>query len=382
MECMKCRFPNIEGANFCIKCGQSMAFKCPGCGFKTPSLGDFCMECGSPLRDINKFGTNYSAPKPYTPKFLTDKILNIRSAIEGEHKIVTVFFADVADYMPISEQLDLEEIHQIMDGCFKIMSYEIHKYGGTINQFTGDGVMALFGAPTAHEDHAQRACWAALAIQSAMRGYGRKIQEECGVSFKMRMGINSGPVIVGAIGDDLRMDYTAIGDTTNMSSRMESLAKPGSILISKNTHRLVRDFFEFEPLGKISVKGKAESQEIFELLKTGEVSTRIDAAIVKGLNKFVGRKNSTKALLDAFDKIKYGAGQVIGLVGDAGVGKSRLLHEIMNLLPKGEYDYMEGRCLQYGNSMVYHPFLNILRTCFDIQEGDREFLIKKKLTKK
>ncbi len=167
--------------------------------------------------------------------------------------------------MPISEQLEPEEVHQIMDGCFKILIDEIHKYEGTINQLTGDGVMALFGAPTAHENHAQKACWAALAIQSAMIGYGTKIQKECGVSFKMRIGLNSGPVIVGAIGDDLRMDYTAIGDTTNMSSRMESLAKPGSILISKNTYGLVRDFFKFEHLGNIRVKGKTELQEIFEL---------------------------------------------------------------------------------------------------------------------
>lgn len=308
MECLKCRFHNIEGANFCIKCGQSMVFKCSGCGAKTPRMGEFCMECGCRLKDINQFTTGHSKPKPYTPKFLVDKILSIKSAIEGEHKIVTVFFADVADYMPISEQLDLEEIHQIMDGCFKILTREIHKYGGTINQFTGDGVMALFGAPVAHEDHAKRACWAALAVQSAMAGYGKKIQKECGVSFKMRIGLNSGPVVVGAIGDDLRMDYTAIGDTTNISSRMESLAEPGSILISKNTYRLVRDFFKVAHLGNVTVKGKTAPQEA--------------------------------------------------------------------------YYSLEGHCLQYGNSMAYHPFLTILRTCFGIQEGDREFLIKKKITQR
>jgi len=170
---------------------------------------------------------------------LTDKILSTRSSIEGERKLVTVFFSDVANYTSVSEKLDPEEFDQIMDGCFNILMDEIHKYEGTINQFTGDGVMALFGAPVAHEDHAQRACYAALSVQKAMEEYGDKIEKDTGVEFKMRVGLNSGPVIVGAIGDDLRMDYTAIGDTTNLSSRMESSARPGIILVSGNTHGIV-----------------------------------------------------------------------------------------------------------------------------------------------
>ena len=259
---------------------------------------------------------------------MADKILTTRSSIEGERKLVTVLFADVANYTSMSEKLDPEEVHQIMDGCFKILMDEIHKYEGTINQFTGDGVMALFGAPVAHEDHAQRACYAALSIQKAMEEYGEKIEKDTGVEFKMRIGLNSGPVIVGAIGDDLRMDYTAVGDTTNLASRMESMAGPGTILVSGNTHRLARDFFEFESLGKIEVKGKKEPQEAFELIKAGEVETRIGASVAKGLTRFVGRKNSMAALMDAFDKVKSGSGQVVGIVGEAGVGKSRLLLEI------------------------------------------------------
>ena len=269
-----------------------------------------------------------------------------------------------------------------MDGAFKILMDEIHKYEGTINQFTGDGVMALFGAPVAHEDHAQRACYAALAIQNALQEYGDKIAKDTGVEFKMRVGLNSGPVIVGAIGDNLRMDYTAVGDTTNLGSRMESMAGPGSILISGNTHRLVRDFFEVKSLGKIEIKGKKEPQEAFELIKAGEVGTRIGASIAKGLTRFVGRKNSMATLLDAFDKVKSGSGQVVGLLGEAGVGKSRLLLEMRNTLPEGEHIYLEGRCLQYGGSMPYLPLLDILRTYLDTKEGDREFLIKKKMEEK
>ena len=165
--------------------------------------------------------------------------------MEGERKLVTVLFADVANFTAISEKLDPEEIHGIMDGCFKILMDEIHKYEGTINQFTGDGVMALFGAPLAHEDHAVRACHASLSIQHALTDYGEKLKKTCGIDFKMRIGLNSGPVVVGAIGDDLRMDYTAIGDTINLASRMESAAHPGAILVSGHTHRLAKDFFTF-----------------------------------------------------------------------------------------------------------------------------------------
>jgi len=354
MKCPKCQFENREGAKFCIKCGEKFDVKCPNCGIFLPPAALFCDECGYDLRETKEaLHIDYDRPQSYTPKHLADKILTTRSSIEGERKLVTVFFADVANYTSVSEKLDPEEVHQIMDGAFKILMDEIHKYEGTINQFTGDGVMALFGAPVSHEDHAQRACYAALSIQKALGEYGEKIVKDTGVKFKMRVGLNSGPVIVGAIGDDLRMDYTAVGDTTNLGSRMESLAGPGTILVSGNTHRLVREFFEFESLGKIEVKGKKEPQEAFELIKAGEVATRIGASVAKGLTRFVGRKNSMAALLNAFDKVKSGSGQVVGLLGEAGVGKSRLLLEMRNMLPQGEYHYLEGRCLQYGGSMAY-----------------------------
>ncbi|MFQ5918249.1 MAG: adenylate/guanylate cyclase domain-containing protein, partial [Candidatus Binatia bacterium] len=325
---------------------------------------------------------DFAEPQSYTPKFLADKILNNRSSIEGERKLVTVLFADVANYTSISEKLDPEEVHQIMDGCFKILMDEIHRYEGTINQFTGDGVMALFGAPVAHEDHAQRACYAALSIQKAIGEYGEKIKKDCGVDFPMRIGLNSGPVIVGSIGDDLRMDYTAVGDTTNLAARMEGMARPGTILGTGNTHKLARDFFEFKSLGKVEVKGKEGLQEAFELIKTSEVETRIGASVAKGLTRFVGRKNSMGAFMEAYEKAKSGSGQVVGIVGEAGVGKSRLLLEFKNRLPQGEFAYLEGRCLHYGGSMAYLPILDILRSYFDIQEGDREYLVKKKMEEK
>jgi class 3 adenylate cyclase len=383
MKCPKCQFANPEGSNFCLECGGKLETTCPQCGNTLPSEAKFCNKCGHDLRQPAEAPPiDYAEPQTYTPKYLAEKILTTRSTIEGERKIVTVLFADVADYTSISEKLDPEEVHQIMDGCFKILMDEIHKYEGTINQFTGDGVMALFGAPVAHEDHAQRGCYAALSIQKVIEEYGEKIKKDFGVEFRMRIGINSGPVIVGSIGDDLRMDYTAVGDTSNLASRIENMAGPGTSLVSKHTNRLARDYFEFAALGKLEVKGKKEPQEIFELIKTGEVDTRIAASEAKGLTRFVGRKNSMAALLEAYEKTRSGSGQIVGVVGDAGVGKSRLLLEFKSQLPPGEFSFYEGQCLHFGGAMAYLPILDILRSYFEIKEGDQEYLIKKKMEEK
>jgi hypothetical protein len=242
--------------------------------------------------------------------------------------------------------------------------------------------MALFGAPLAHEDHPQRACHAALAIQKAMEEYGERIRRQYGLPFRLRIGLNSGPVVVGKIGDDLRMDYTAIGDTTNLASRMQSAAQPGTISASSHTHRLVQDFFQFQPLGRLEVKGKEEPQEAYQLLGLSPVETRIEAAVAKGLTRFIVREKEIQTLLEAYSKVESGSGQVVGIVGEAGVGKSRLLLEFRQALPPGAFLYLEGRCLHYGASMVYLPFLDILRSYFDIQEGDREVLIKRKLSER
>lgn len=383
MKCRKCQFDNPEGAKFCDECGNRLEAICPQCQKLNPPGSKFCNECGHDLRKPTEApAIDYDQPESYTPKFLSDKILANKSSIEGERKFITVLFADVTNFTAISEKLDPEEVHQLMDGCFKILMDQIHKYEGTINQFTGDGVMALFGAPIAHEDHAQRACYAALAIQKALGGYRDELRNEFGIDFSMRVGLNSGPVVVGSIGDDLRMDYTAVGDTTNLASRMEAMAKPGRIMVSRNTYKVVRDFFEFEPLGRIQVKGKEETLEAYELIKASEVETRIEAAVAKGLTRFVGRKKEMETLKEAFEKAKSGSGQAIAIVGEAGVGKSRLILELKDMLPKGDYTYLEGRCLHFGGSMAYLPILDILRSHFDIKEGDREYLIKKKMEEK
>jgi class 3 adenylate cyclase/tetratricopeptide (TPR) repeat protein len=381
MKCVNCQSDNREGVKFCEECGAKMELVCPGCGARILAGKKFCGECGYDLKTRKEPAPiNYSQPQSYTPKFLADKILTSRSTMEGERKLVTVLFADVANFTTMSEKLDPEEVHTIMDGCFKILMDEIHKYEGTINQFTGDGVMALFGAPVAHEEHAQRACHAALSIQKEVSTYGEKVKKETGVDFKMRIGLNSGPVIVGAIGDDLRMDYTAVGDTTNLASRMESIAQPGSVLLPQNTHRLVKEYFDVKSLGKVEVKGKSEPQEVFELVKAGDARTRIEAAVARGLTKFVGRENSMAALMEAFEKVKRGSGQVVGIVGEAGVGKSRLLLEFRNRQAQGKFTYLEGRCIHYGGTMPYLPILDVLGTYFGLVEGERETLGRKRVT--
>jgi len=375
MKCPKCLFENPPGSSFCNKCGSKLETVCAHCGRANPTDSSYCNGCGRSLVD-------YSKPQTYTPKFLADKILTGRQSIEGERKLVTVLFADVANYTAMSEKLDPEEVHQIMDGCFKILMDEVHRYEGTVDKFTGDGMMALFGAPVAHEDHAQRAGYAALGMQRAVKEYGEKVKKDCGFDFKMRVGLNSGPVIVGAVGSDLRMDYTAVGDTVNLASRMQTLAQPGTIFISRDVHKMTRDFFKFKSIGKLAVKGKEEAVEAYELLEATQVATRLEAAIVRGLTRFVGRDKEMATLKEAFDKAKSGSGQIVGMVGEAGVGKSRLLLELRQMLPEGHYTYQEGRCLHYGGSMPYLPFLDVIRAYFGIEEGDREYVIKKKMAEK
>ena len=383
VKCPSCHADNREGIKFCEECGAKLEVACPKCRAAIPPGKKFCGECGSALGQAEPpRALDYSQPQTYTPKFLADKILTSRQSLEGERKLVTVLFADVANYTSISEKLDSEEVRQIMDGCFKIIVDSVYRYEGTIDKFTGDGVMALFGAPLAHEDHAQRACYAALAIQKAMGEYGDQVKKDCGVDFKMRIGLNSGPVIVGTVGTDLRMDYTAVGDTVNLASRMQTMAQPGTVLVSRDIHKMTRDFFKFKPLGKMVVKGKEEAVEAYELLEATEVATRIEAAVIRGLTRFVGRDKEMATLKEAFDKAKAGSGQVVGVVGEAGVGKSRLLLELRRMLPEGEDTFLEGRCLHYGGSMPYLPFLDILRAYFDIEEGDREYVIKKKMAEK
>jgi class 3 adenylate cyclase/tetratricopeptide (TPR) repeat protein len=373
MKCPKCQFESPDGFVFCGKCGAKLEKECPKCNFSNPSDFKYCGKCGSALEEFQFISSiDYSKPQSYTPKFLADKILSNRRLIEGERKLVTVLFADVAHYTAMSEKLDPEEVRQIVDGCFRILMDEIHKWEGTITQFTGDGLMAIFGAPIAHEDHAQRACYAALSIQKAMREYGEKVRKERGLDFKMHLGLNSGPVVVGSIGDDLRMDYTAIGDTTNLAARVEQAAKPGEIWMSRETRNITRGYFKEESVGEIPLKGKAQPQHLYRLISDlPDMRTRFAVGLAKGVTDLVGRRPEMEALRSAYERVKGGEAQVVDVVGEAGVGKSRLVYEFQRVLGPDE-TFLTGICVPYGRNINFLPVIDLVKASFGIVEGMSE----------
>jgi class 3 adenylate cyclase len=238
MRCPACSFENASSIKFCGECGAPLKLKCSSCGFENALGIKFCGECGKPLGGAAKPGP-LRDPRSYTPRHLAEKILTSRSAIEGERKQVTVLFADVKGSMDLAEEVGPEGWHEILDRFFQILTDGVHRFEGTVNQYTGDGIMALFGAPIAHEDHAQRACYAALHLQQELRRYADELRLEHGLGFSVRMGINSGEVAVGKIGDDLRMDYTAQGHTVGLAARMEQIAEAGKALLTEHTAKLV-----------------------------------------------------------------------------------------------------------------------------------------------
>jgi class 3 adenylate cyclase/tetratricopeptide (TPR) repeat protein len=388
MECQQCGHTNRSEAKFCETCGASLARQCLNCRQEVRPGAKFCDQCGyalaavapgeqsAPLRDaiIDRF---HARLPEYTPRHLSEKILASKSAMEGERKQVTVLFADIAGFTAFSERLDPEEVHLLMDGCFARLTEAVHRYEGTVNQYTGDGIMALFGAPIAHEDHPQRALLAALAIQEAMQAYGQRLQRDRAIDFRLRIGVNTGLVVVGRIGDNLRMDYTAQGDTTNLAARLQALAEPGTILVSEPTYRLTQGYFTFRSLGARQIKGRA-SALVFEVSGRQAGRSRIDIAAEYGLASFVGRRRELDLLETLLAKAKGGHGQIVGLVGEAGVGKSRLLLEFRRLLQGEHVTYLEGRCLSYGQSILYLPLVDILKRYFAI-ENDSDQRIKERV---
>jgi class 3 adenylate cyclase/tetratricopeptide (TPR) repeat protein len=387
---------------FCGGCGAALARRCPLCEAEVPSGFRFCGQCGASLQESGVRPLPASAmPTPaapsgspsavqtgvppltaavaarsiaaYTPKHLAEKILQSRSALEGERRQVTVLFADVAGFTSLAEHLDPEEVHRIINRCFELITAEVHRFEGTINQYTGDGVMALFGAPIAHEDSPRRAVHAALGIQRALRDYGRESHAQRGVTLQMRIGLNTGPVVVGRIGDDLRMDYTAVGDTTNLAARMQQIARPGSVMITEATHHFVEGFFDTLELGEVDVKGRAPVKA-WEVLRPRGRRSRLDVAAERGLTPLVGRGQELRVLLERFADVKAGRGQVVSLVGEAGIGKSRLVYEFRQRLAQQDegVTWLEGQCVSFGQSIPYLPLVDQLRRNFSIDELDGE----------
>jgi class 3 adenylate cyclase len=316
MHCPSCGFENPEGLKFCNECGTPLRMPCAQCGFTNQPQAKFCGECGAAL--LPQAGVSSAppvAPRPhaplsYTPTHLAEKILTSKAALEGERKQVTVLFADLKGSMELLADRDPEDARAILDPVLERMMEAVHRYEGTVNQVMGDGIMALFGAPLAHEDHAVRACYAALAMQAALRQYSDEVRRTHGLPVHFRVGLNSGEVVVRAIDNDLHMDYSAIGQTVHLAARMEQLAIPGSIVLTPATVRLVEGLVRLNTLGPVPVKGLAEAVEVFQLVGATAVRRRLQAGAARGLTRFVGRETEIAALAQALAWAGAGHGPV------------------------------------------------------------------------
>ena len=321
-----------------------------------------------------------AAPLTYTPPHLTDKILAARPALAGERKQVTVLFADLKDSTELIRGLDPEAAQQLLDPALQRMMDAVHRFEGTVNQVLGDGIMALFGAPIAHEDHALRACYAALAMQAAMQPYTEEVRRSRGLELRMRVGLNSGEVVVRAIGNDLHMDYSAVGETTHLAARMEQLATPGSIRLSASTLGLVEGLVRVNALGPIPIKGLVEPMAVFELTGVTTLRRRLQAAAARGLTRFVGRQHELDALRQALAQAQAGHGQVVALVGEAGVGKSRLVYEFVHAHPTQGWLALESASVSYGKATPYFPVLDLLRRYCHVEDQDEARTVRAKVT--
>jgi class 3 adenylate cyclase/tetratricopeptide (TPR) repeat protein len=316
----------------------------------------------------------------YTPPYLADKILTTRSALEGERKQVTVLFADIKDSTELIRDLDPEEAQKLLDPAIHIMMEAVHRFEGTVNQVLGDGIMALFGAPIAHEDHAARACYTALAMQAAMQDYTEAVRRSRGLTLRIRVGLNSGEVVVRTIGNDLHMDYSAVGPTTNLASRMEQLADPGRIILTASTLRLVEGLVQVNALGPIPVKGMNEPVAVYELTGTSSIRRRLQAAATRGLTKFVGRDTEIDALHQALEQASSGHGQIVAAVGEAGVGKSRLIYEFVHSHRTQGWLVLESTSVSYGKATPYFPVMDLLKRYVHVEDNDDARTIRAKVT--
>ena len=309
MQCHCCQAENEDGARFCENCGARLEASCPACGAPVSAGKNFCRSCGAALTSAA------SQPAPlqsYTPRHLAERILDSRAALEGERKQVTVLFADLKGSMELLADRDPEDARKLLDPVLERMMEAVHHYEGTVNQVMGDGIMALFGAPLAHEDHAVRACYAALRMQEAIRRYTDEVRHSHGIEVRIRVGINSGEVVVRTIGSDLRMDYTAVGQTTHLAARMEQLATPGTARLTANTLALAEGYIAVRVIGPVPVKGIAQPVEVYELTGAGAARTRLQAAHARGLTRFVGRDTELDQLRRAAEDADHGRGQIVG----------------------------------------------------------------------
>src|SRR5262249_11060183 len=378
--CANCGTELIPGKRFCHACGTRVTQTCGRCGADVEPTYRFCPDCGNqlapaperPRRNAAEAppGTSLSRLASQMPEGLAQKILESKDFIEGERKQVTVLFCDLVGSTAMAERLDPEEYHDLLERYLALAFREIYRFEGIVNQLAGDGMMALFGAPVAHEDAPQRAIHAALAIRDALDNFNVGLRVENGLELRARFGINTGPVVVGTVGNDLKMDYTAIGDTTNLASRLESLAQPRTILVSEPTHRLVRGFFEVREVGPFTVKGKSEPVHAYEVLAVSAVQTPMAIAAERGLTPFVGRQQELAQLQTCYQRLAGGLPQVIAVVGEAGIGKSRLLYEFKQQLAGSPALILEARCSALNQMVPYSPWVAMWRQYFELAPNE------------
>jgi len=382
MRCPQCRHENPGDAKFCLECGRRLALTCASCGTKLPAGAKFCKECGAPVSTSTPTTSPTPAPAAYTPKHLAERIINSKAALEGERKQVTVLFADLKGSMELLADRDPEEARKLLDPVLEHMMEAVHRYEGTVNQVMGDGIMALFGAPLAHEDHAVRACYAALRMQESVAQYAEGVFRSHGVPIQIRVGVNSGEVVVRAIGSDLHMDYSAVGQSTHLAARMEQMAQPGTILLTPETLALAEGFLQVTSRGPVPVKGLAKPIEIFELAGASPVRSRLHAAASRGLTRFVGRDAEIDLLHQALGRAGEGHGQLVAVVGEPGVGKSRLVWEFTHSHRGQGWLVLEVASMSYGKGTTYFPAIELLRSYFGIEPRDDGRKMREKVTGK
>lgn len=372
MICARCQAENSPNSAFCDECGSPLEMACSGCGELNRRGANFCKKCGQRLDQAGATAPaaeqKLSSSQGYLPTHLAEKILASRHLIEGERKQVTVLFADIRGSTSLVERLDPEEVRSLLDPAVQIMMAAVHRYEGTVNQVLGDGIMALFGAPVAHEDHALRACYAAITMQEDMRRYSEKVAGSH--ELKIGVGLNSGEVVVRSISNDLSLDYSAIGNSTYLAARMEEIAAPGSIMLTAATLREVEGFVQVKSLGALAVKGFSRPVETYELVGVTAARKRLQAAAARGLTGFVGRSREVEVFSRVLGQAKAGQGQILALVGEPGTGKSRLVYEFVHSYLPPDWTVLEGTSVSYGRATPYYPLIELIRHYFQIQEAE------------
>src|SRR5262245_28827161 len=383
MICPQCQQETPSDAAFCPKCGAKLHVGCPQCGAATAPDDNFCRKCGTRVTvPTLSTATRFVAPQSYTPKHLAEKILTSKAALEGERKQVTVLFADLKGSMELLADRDPEEARKILDPVLERMMEAVHRYEGTVNQVMGDGIMALFGAPVAHEDHAVRACYAALRMQESVAGYAEGVFRSHGVPLQIRVGLNSGEVVVRAIGSDLHMDYTAVGQTTHLAARMEQMATPGTILLAAATLHLAEGYVQVAARGPVAVKGLPDAIEVYILTGANTQRSRVHATAARGLTRFVGRDPEIEQLRRTVTLAQDGRGQLVALVGEPGVGKARLVYEFIHSHRTQGWLVLEAGSVSYGKATSYLPVIDLLKAYFKIDDREAHREIREKVTGK